>query len=109
MSKGGVSQPFWVVLPYNPENIQSGPTRGMHTLYLQNRQALPDGVVERLRVGLPLYYSRPEAFEEAKKMAMRSRDTPVICEVVAFVELPQDLKFVLKSFNDDGETKAQEL
>ena len=104
--KTTIVAPFWVVLPYNVENLQPGKTRGTQFLVLQTRTPMPDGVVERVKVQLPLFYSKPEAFEEAKRMAVSSRDTPVICEVIAFVELPQDVKLVIKSFNEDGETKA---
>ena len=109
MTKNPLNSPFWVVLPYNPNNLQPGQTRGSQYLILSTRTALPDGVVERVKTGIPLFYSKPEAFDEAKRMAIQSRDIPVILEVIAFIELPQDVKMVVKTFNADGETKAEQV
>ena len=108
MTKNPLNSPFWVVLPYNPQNLQPGSTRGSQYLVLQTRTAQPDGVVERVKTGVPLFYSKPEAFEEAKRQALQSRDIPVVLEVIAFVELPQDVKMITKTFNEDGEIRAEQ-
>lgn len=107
--KNPLNSPFWVVLPYNPNNLQPGTTRGSQYLILQTRQAQPDGVIERVKVGVPLFYSRPEAFDEARRMALQSRDVPIVCEVIAFIELPQDVKVVTKTFTAEGEIKVEQL
>lgn len=104
--KNHLGSPFWVVLPFNRSQIAPGAARGTYYLYLSTRMPNSNGEVEHLKVGVPLFYSKPEALDEARRMALQSRDTPVICEMVAFVELPQDVKMVVKTFNEEGETKA---
>lgn len=107
-TKNPLNAPFWVVLPYNQANLQPGQARGSQMLILQTRTAMPDGVVERIKVGIPLFFSKPEAFEEARRMAMATRDTPIICEVISYVEIPLDVRMVVKSFTPDGEIRAEQ-
>ncbi|MCI0562400.1 MAG: hypothetical protein MN733_28270 [Nitrososphaera sp.] len=106
--KNPLTAPFWVVLPYNQANLQPGTTRGSQMLILQTRSALPDGVVERIKIGVPMFFSKPEAFEEARRMAMASRDIPIVCEMISYMEIPLDVRVVVKSFTPDGEIKAEQ-
>lgn len=102
--------PFWLVLPYSERNLVNG---GHGTFLLisdrgQIHVPINDRGAEVRKFGIPIFFSKPDAFEEARRLAMSGKEVPIVCEVLAFVELPRDVKVVTKYFNSDGEIVAED-
>jgi len=107
-------QSYYFILPFSEKAIQVSNIRGIQFLMLpdksNNSGNNDDGVVRQgvKRVGIPMTTSKQVAMDYARQMALESREVPVICRVIAFVELPKNVTFVEKYFTAEGEIVSQE-